>query len=71
MPEIAKIIQNKALGGNLYRLVLESQSLQKAVPGQFVHFLVQSQAEPPTWDPLRRPLSVYDLEEEKLPFSTE
>lgn len=69
MPEIAKIIQNKALGGNLYRLVLESQSLQKAVPGQFVHFLVQSQAEPPTWDPLlRRPLSVYDLEEEKASF---
>lgn len=69
MPEIVEIIENKPLGADYQRLVVASETLTKASPGQFAHLLVQSAQEPNTWDPLlRRPLSIYDVEGEKASF---
>ena len=57
--EILTITENTRIAANVFRMTLESASLEEQKPGQFVNIRLEGLY-------LRRPISVYDSEPGKL-----
>lgn len=60
-----KLIQKEKLTENIYKFSVDSKEIAKeAKPGQFLNIRVSNEIEPL----LRRPISIYNIEENKVEF---